>query len=144
MTVILTNLSNTRQIIRFVTGLLCLFWAASSIAAAQQTKRQFTVAEDIQVTVFAGSSGVDEALLFSPDGDYFVVETEQGRPDINGQEDSLRFYRSQDVEKFLERSAGTVAPCPVWVVSRSADTGRIIKGWRWLPDSSGVAFLQNI
>lgn len=117
----------------------------SIIASPQQTKRSFTIADDIELRVFAGSWGVDEELLFSPDGNYFVVETEHGRRDLNRPEGSLRFYRCQDVQNYLERSNSSRPPSPIWVVNRSTyKEGRILKKWRWLPDSSGVAFLERL
>jgi len=114
------------------------------MVSAQQPKRPFTVADDIELATFGGSSSSDEGLLFSPDGKYFVVETGRGRPGMNDVEDSLRFYRSQDIEDFLKRPSESQAPGPIWVVSRSTYKSRTIKGWRWLPNSIGAAFLERV
>jgi hypothetical protein len=70
----------------------------SSIASAGQAKRPFTVADDIAVTQFDIGS---DPLRFSPDGKYFVVWSERGRLDLNSVEDSLRFYRTEDIQAFL-------------------------------------------
>jgi hypothetical protein len=117
----------------------------ASIASAEQAKKPFTVADDIGLTSFGGPQGNQEfaTALFSPDGNYFAVYTSRGRLDVNRVEDSLRFYRSQDVESFLERSAESQPPSPVWIVNRSDREGPVINDWRWLADSSGVAFLER-
>ena len=132
---------------RFFLSLLIMFLSYEcSVRSghAQESKKPFTVNDDIQVAVFAGSWGADEELMFSPDGVYFTVETERGRPDLNAPEDSLRFYRCQDVEDFLQHPNASQAPSPIWVVNRSTDReGPILKQWRWLPDSSGMAFLER-
>jgi dipeptidyl aminopeptidase/acylaminoacyl peptidase len=114
-------------------------------ASTKTTKRPFTVVDDIQLAVFGGTSGSDDPLVFSPDRAYFVVETERGRLDLNRPEGSLRFYRCKDVAYFLKAPNPHQTPSPLWVVNRSTDReGRIIKKWRWLPDSSGVAFLERL
>ena len=43
-------------------------------------------------------------MQFSPDGNYFVVWTERGRLDLNRVEDSVRFYRTGDIQNFLGTS----------------------------------------
>ncbi len=124
-----------------LTGFLCLCGTGSTIALAQRTRRPFTVADEIGLTLFNSPGNGPTEVHFSPDGNYFAVWTERGRLDVNRVEDSLRFYRSRDVEKFLERSNESQPPSPVWVVIRSDKEGPIINDWRWLTDSSGVAFL---
>jgi len=125
-----------------IIALMYLSHGSFVMVSAQQPKRPFTVADDIELATFGGSSSSDEGLLFSPDGKYFVVETGRGRPGMNDVEDSLRFYRSQDIEDFLKRPSESQAPGPIWVVSRSTYKSRTIKGWRWLPNSIGAAFLR--
>ena len=114
----------------------------SAIASAQQAKRPFTVVDDIGFVYFADLYGGAEAIEFSPNGNYFAVDTEREHLELNRVEDSLRFYRSQDVEDFLKSSDGSKPPVPIWVVNRSDEKGAVIKDWRWLGDSSGVAFLE--
>ena len=68
----------------------------------------------------------------------------RGRLDLNSVEDSLRFYRSADIEDFLKHSDESNPPSPVWIVNCSGQEGPIINSdWRWLADSSGVAFLER-
>jgi len=64
---------------------------------------------------------------------------------VNRPEDSLRFYRSQDVEEFIKHTDQSRPPSPIWIVSRSTGPeGRIISNnWSWLSDSGGVAFLER-
>src|SRR6267143_752293 len=117
----------------------------SPIAWAQQAKKPFTVIDEIGLTLFGDpDGGAPSELYFSPDSNYLAVWTERGRLDLNRPEDSLRFYRSQDVKNFLEHSDGLQPLSPMWEVNRSTEKeGRIIKEWRWLADSSGVAFLER-
>jgi dipeptidyl aminopeptidase/acylaminoacyl peptidase len=120
--------------------LIFLIGIASPIASAQQTRKLFTVADDIGVALCCDVGG---NVHFSPDGNYFAVYTERGRLDLNCVEDSLRYYRSRDVQGFLKRSAESQPPSPVWIVNRSGKEGPVIDKWRWLADSSGVAFLEQ-
>src|SRR5437870_11388197 len=89
----------------------------STIASAQQATRPFTVADDIELTRFGFDA--TKAIRFSPDGNYYAVYAERGRLDLNRVEDSLRFYRSEDVENFLKHSDESQPPSCVWVVTRS-------------------------
>lgn len=115
----------------------------SQIALAQQTKKAFTVADDIALTYFVPSGGTRAQLLFSPDGTYFAVWSERGRLDLDRVEDSLRFYRRQDVEDFLKSSDASQSVKPIWILNRSDKEGAVINDWRWLPNSSGVAYLEG-
>jgi dipeptidyl aminopeptidase/acylaminoacyl peptidase len=115
--------------------------ADSTVASAQQSLKPFSVADDIELTHFGDTP---EAVRFSPDGNWFAVYTERGRLDLNRPEDSLRFYSSEFVEDFLEHSDQSQAPSPLWVLTLSTDAeGPIVRDWRWLADSTGVAFLQR-
>jgi dipeptidyl aminopeptidase/acylaminoacyl peptidase len=126
-----------------IAGCLCLTGEGAAITRAQQAKRSFTVADDIGLTRFGGSwTAIEKQVLFSPDGKYFATESERGRLDLNCVEDSLRFYRSQDARNFAMDSHESRPPSPVWVVTRLGREGPIINDWRWLDDSSGVAFLE--
>src|SRR5205814_10466558 len=59
-------------------------------------------------------------------------------------EDSLSFYRSDEVRNLLGGKAGVKPPPPVWVLARATSKdGPVITNWRWLADSSGVAFLEH-
>lgn len=111
-------------------------------ASAQQVKKAFTVADEIGLALY-GYGDQEEPVRFAPDGKYFVVNTERGRLDLNVVEDSLRFYKSEDVEDFLRRSDKSQPPSPEWIVNRSDKEGPVIHDWCWLADSSGVAFLER-
>jgi len=115
---------------------------SSLTAATQQGMQRFTLADGIGLTDF----GLDpaSAVQFSPDGTYIAVYTERGHLDLNRVEDALRFYRTRDIENFLYNSADSQPPAPIWIISMFHKEGAIISNWRWLSDSSGVAFLQRM
>lgn len=129
-------------------SVLALFSCFSFVALcpAQQSKPTFTVADEIGLAHFGDPYyGNADPLLFSPDGKYVAVDTERGLLDANRVEDSLRFYRTADIVAFLHRSGESEQPTPVWVLTRSTDKeGPIIGNWRWLADSSGVAYLERV
>jgi hypothetical protein len=115
---------------------------AGSVPCAAQ--RRFTVADDIGLSYFGVPNTLEDAFVFSPDGQYFVVHTERGRVDLNRPESTLRIYRTEDVHQFLQRAELSSEPQPVWAVSRSTyKYGPIITNLRWLADSSGIAFLAK-
>ena len=116
-------------------GFLCLPGTASVIAA-----QRFSVADEIGLTLF---DEFGQAVRFSPDGNYFAVYSERGRVELNCVEDSVRFYRSNDVKNLLKRSDASEPPTPVWILNRCGKEAPIISDWRWLADSSGVAFLEG-
>jgi len=122
-------------------ALVCLGGAGSRMLMAQQAKRTFTVADDIETTLLLPQADGPN-VRFSPNGSYFAVYCERGNLDKNQVEDSLRFYRSQDIENFLAHPEQSAPPSPTWIVKRSEKTGPVIQNWSWLADSSGVAFLQ--
>jgi len=120
---------------------LCFTWFAPSSEA--QTKKPFTVSDDIGMSNFHGFQyGKTKAVQFSPDGKYFAVYSDRGRLDLNRVEDSLRFYRSEDVEKFLKDPTDAL-PRPIWIANIFSDTAPVISDWRWLSDSSGAACLEG-
>src|SRR5690349_19388641 len=70
--------------------------------SAQQLKKPFTVADDIGLTLFSDPNGAKmESVLFSPDEKHFAVYSQRGRLDTNMVEDSVAFYRTEDVKNFL-------------------------------------------
>ena len=112
-----------------------------------ETRREgtrFTVNDDIGITYFSDLYlGEARALSFSPNGEYLAVYTERGQVNVNLVEDSLRFYRSADIVAFVMHAAESEAPAALWQVSRAGKERGEIIGWRWLEDSSGVAFLER-
>jgi dipeptidyl aminopeptidase/acylaminoacyl peptidase len=139
---------NRQSRITYLASILILFSSLAWVVApccAQQAKKSFTVAEEIELAHFGDPyTAQAEAVRFSPNGNYVAVDTERGRLELNRVEDALRFYRTQDIENFLEHSDETEPPSPLWSVTRSTDKdGPIIRDWRWLADSSGVAFLEH-
>ncbi len=128
--------------------LILVSWLGYAVprCEAQQTKRPFTVRDDIGMTTFHAPNGEAKPLQFSPDGKYVAVYTDKGRLDLNHPEDTLWFYQSSDVENFLSLSRVANSPIPkaVWAVSCSGyKEGPNINKWQWLADSSGVAFLER-
>jgi hypothetical protein len=127
-----------------------LVWAAilllfiSTSASAHQTAKPYTVADEIGITLFDTPTGTSPGVQFSPDGHYFVVWAERGNLDANDVEDSLRFYRTGDVQDFLRGSDRLQPPAPAWTVIRSGREGPVVTDWRWLADSSGLAFLERM
>jgi len=132
---------NTKCILFFVIG----FFLSIMTVSALQGKKTLTIADEIGLIHFGDPyTGQAEEVQFSPDGEYFAVDTERGRLDLNRVDDSLSFYRSKDVTRYLERSDKSQLPFPIWVANRfTGKEGPIIKDWRWLSDSSGVAFLER-
>jgi len=134
----------------YITSILILLsslvWAVRN-CDAQETKKPFTVSDEIALTLFNDLDGRPPEIHFSPDGNYFAVWSQRGRLDLNVVEDSLRFFRTQDVNDFMEHSEQSHPPAPIWVLTRSCkeaeDGGGISNDWRWLSDSSGVAFLEH-
>src|SRR5256885_3557246 len=125
-----------------VPAILTDLGAAASLGQAG-VKKPFTVADEIGLTHFYELGGGNGTVSFSPNGNYFAVWSERGRLALNRVEDDLRFYRTQDVKHFLEHPGDLQPPSPMWVVSRLGETGSVIEKWRWLPDSSGMVFLQH-
>jgi len=133
----------TTSYLPFTIVFISLIGSASPIVSAQLAKKPFTVADDIGMTLFWPIGFKTQEIHFSPDGKYVAVYTERGKLDQNRVEDSLRFYLSRDVENFLKHTDVSLPPLPSWKFTRSNKKGPVINDWRWLPDSSGVAFLEG-
>src|SRR5438094_6909657 len=123
--------------------LVSFFACVTPRCQAQQSRKRFTVSDEIELTLFGTPNGGAPEVRFSPDGNYFAVWSERGRLDLNCVEDSLRFYRTEDVEAFLKHPDTLPSVNPVWIVNRSDKEGTVINDWRWLPDSSGVAYVEG-
>jgi hypothetical protein len=118
---------------------------------AQQTKKAFTVADDIAFTHFVpggysaayrGFNG-QSGIVFSPNGEFFAVLSEHGNLGANQVDESLRFYRTKDVDAFLKTPGESGPPSPAWEVTRSAKK-EPLANFIWLPDSSGVALQEYL
>jgi dipeptidyl aminopeptidase/acylaminoacyl peptidase len=132
----------------YVIAAISLDAAIYAITPAQKDKKPFTVSDEIGIAYFGDpyiSSFTEEAVRVSPDGKYFAVDTVRGQVHQNRIEDSLRFYRSQDIADFLNHPYESKPLSPMWIVVRYGGEAPIINSdWRWLTDSSGVAFLERI
>ena len=133
---------------RRVPRIVCLLLAAGMSFESSKSsvaKRRFTVADDIGLVHFgAPYSGDARPITFSPDGRYFVVDTERGLLDQDRLESTLRVYRTQSIHQFLLQSELPGEPSPVWVLSKATyKDGPIITKIRWLADSNGIAFLAK-
>lgn len=131
----LANLLNNKRMsyVASVAMLVLAIGLSTSSCQAEPGKRAFTVADEIGLALF---SGYLENVRFSPNGNYFAVYSERGRLDTNRVEHTLLFYKSQEVRKFLAHSDQAKAS-PVWSVTSAG-----LDDWRWLADSSGVAFRE--
>ena len=86
----------------------------------------------------------DPPVVFSPDGRYFVVNTERGLPACNRAESTLRVFRTEDVKRGLSGAPRSRKLDSAWTLSWATyKDGPIISLVRWLPDSSGIAFLSK-
>ena len=140
---------NRQSLIIYLASILILLSSLALVVApccGQGVKKLFTVSDEVELAHFGDPyTAAAEAVRFSPDGNYIAVYTERGRLELNRVEGVLRFYRAQDVQNFLEHSDETQPPSPKWSVSRFTDRNApVIRGWRWLADSSGVAFLEHL
>src|SRR5260370_35465196 len=100
---------------------------------SRAAKRRFTVSDDIGVVHFGDIYlGKANAVTFSPDGRYFVVDTERGLIEKNRPESTLRVYRTEDVHQFVLNSQASGEPPPWWIISKSTyKNGPIITNTRW-------------
>lgn len=126
-----------------VVAVTLLLAAAHALRASTPAKKPFTLTDEIELTLFGTPNGFGPEVQFSPDGNYFVVWTERGHLKMNCVEDSLRFYRSQDVILFLDRPNDAAPPLPLWDLNLSNKEGPVITDWHWQADSNGVAFLAS-
>ena len=115
----------------------------SSSASAQQVRKPFTVVDELGLTLFDSPDGGPADVVLSPDGSYFAIQGKRGRPESNYIEDSLYFYRVDQVKKYLAGGDAS-QPSPVWVISREAQEGGAINGYRWLADSSGIVLNDTV
>lgn len=125
--------------------LFVVLFAGFQSTSAEDSKKPFTA--KIETELWSFIPGFDGSNVhFSADKKYFVVYCERGRLDMNRPEDSLRFYLAADIENFLKQPDSSRPPDPIWVLNLAeVNEGSNIQNvtYRWLHDSSGVAFLQK-
>jgi dipeptidyl aminopeptidase/acylaminoacyl peptidase len=115
-----------------------LMKAFPGLVIAQNGTKRFTVADDI------GLNQLGRAVMFSPDGRYFIVTSDRGRLDLNRCESSLRVYSTEEIHRPLLRPDTTNEPSPFWTISKSTyKDGPIISRVQWLPDSRRFVFLAK-
>lgn len=126
---------------RLVSAAVLLLCAHVDVLQAQP-KRPFTVEDDIQFSRFEDLGGLEGPVLFSPDGEYFAVQTERGRLDIDRPESRVHIYRTAEVRKWIGGDSGPVKP--VLTIAESAYRhGPNLRQLRWTRDSSGVAYVAR-
>jgi dipeptidyl aminopeptidase/acylaminoacyl peptidase len=108
------------------------------VVAAQVGLRRFTVADDIGLTRIA------TLVAFSPDQRLFIVTSDRGNLGLNRPQSSVRVYLAKNIRRLLAQSDSREEPSPLWTFNQSTyKEGPIISVVRWLPDSSGFAFLAK-
>lgn len=120
-----------------------LAWACALGAHGEPGAKRFFAPEDeIGLTLF---DPLREApIQLSPNGEYVAVWSQRGVLDRNVVENTIRFYSTKRVLQYL-RSPDVDGEAPTErVLTRAADKGPVIHEWRWLQDSSGVAFLEGL
>ena len=109
--------------------------------------RPFTVTDDIQFAHFGNTSSSDavaSSRSLSPNGQYMGALIERGHVDLGRLEDTLRIYRTHDLRAYVKAPKASQPPPAFWEITLSTDKdGPIITRWRWLNDSTGIAFLQR-
>jgi hypothetical protein len=123
--------------------LIVILLAFVSCCRCQQVnKRIFTVADETALLLFESAAGGGSEIHRSPDGKYFAVWFERGDLNLNAVQDSLRFYRTEDIDSLLAKTQLS-PPVPLWELSRSDKNAGSIGSWRWLPNSTAVIFLER-
>src|SRR5260370_32878294 len=89
-------------------------------AGARTPKRRFTVADDIGIAHFGDPiNWKADAVIFSADGRYFVVDTERGLLYQNRPQSTIRIYRTEDVRQFISHPEMTGVPLRMWGLKKS-------------------------
>lgn len=106
--------------------------------------RPLTVTDNIALQVLHEPCTENRQLVvYSPDRRYFFVFSTHGRLDVDRVEDSIRVYRTIDVDRFLNTLSSRSPPAPLWMIERSSNEGPVISGCRWTANSQGIAFLER-
>lgn len=104
--------------------------------SAAPLTRHFTVKDDIEM-----SNTSQERPVWSPDGNYFFVETTREVFEKDGPEDTIWVWSMKDVDRFVRDPQVGAVPVAIPLVRMATyKSGPIVANARWLDDSSGVAF----
>jgi dipeptidyl aminopeptidase/acylaminoacyl peptidase len=128
-----------------LTVAISLVIAMGAVAGfGQKSPRTFTLADDIGLSWFGDpyTTGVD-AITASPDGNLFAVVIERGRLDTNRVESTLRVFSVKAIREFLAAPTVPDLAVSLTLTESTYKQSPIISHLRWLPDSSGVAFLRK-
>jgi dienelactone hydrolase len=134
-----------RLVSQYLNSLAFIMGATLSTAAPCESLRHFTVTDEIGLTQFGDPyTGDAEAIQISPDGRYVAVDAERGRIDLDRPEDVLRIYDISSLRRFVTQPDRSQTLAPVWEFACSTDAdGPLITQWRWLKDSSSIAYLER-
>jgi len=133
--------SRTRDAVPLGAAVSSTSLSVKETAVPRNLKRQFTVADEIQIANFGDRAG---SVGFSPDRSYFAAFIERGLPERNRVEDSLVIFQSEAVGLYASATGVDSRPAPVWIVRADTSmTGPVITKWRWLRDSSAIAYLEK-
>ena len=107
-----------------------------------QPLRRFTVKDEIGLAHFGSpySGGVDP-IVVSPNGFFAAVHTERGLLKEDRVQDEVRIYDLRTLRSFANEPSMETPPACWTIIKSTYKEGLIISSLRWLPDSSGVAFL---
>jgi hypothetical protein len=118
---------------------LFALWGLSCVIRASES---FTVVNDIEFGQFLDIDGPGMRVSWSPNGQYFAVQVDAGRMDIDRPESTVRIFSVRDVRSWL--SAREAPPEPVWSLREAGfRNGPNLSNLRWLRDSRAVAYLAK-
>jgi dipeptidyl aminopeptidase/acylaminoacyl peptidase len=120
-----------------------IFACGLRIGSCQSSRREFTLADDIELSQFVEGAYTGETgpISLSPNGKYFVTITERGRLKTDRVESTLRVYSLKAIQQSLDASPDN-QPTALWTLTEATyKQSPIISGLRWLPDSTGFGFL---
>lgn len=112
---------------------------AVAVPAQSSEHKPFTVAEEIGLASFDGSSS---PLVFSPNRRFVAIMAERGLLKEDRVEDEVRVYEVAALKDFVQGGPATRRPRAILDLRESTyKRGPIIAHVRWLNDSAGLVFL---
>src|SRR5712671_4284368 len=120
-----TEMKRRHQCVRFRRSLsvpfaLSLLLLVTNSNLCDAAQRRFTIADEIRSSRFVGHWEQEPDVVYSPNGRYFVVQTERGLLDENRPESTIRIFRVDDVRSFLVQPDLTgTSPSPFWAISKA-------------------------